>query len=279
MIDQPANIAAVILAAGIGSRIGDIANGLPKSLMTIGPVSSTDARLISLLERQIVLLKSLKIASITVVVGYHKEAVIDKIGWTGVDIVENNFDDLKKSGSLHSFQFAANAKKNILKNHRYTMLMDADIVYEYRTLAEFIQTLNGSGLLIHPKFKGDSEEVLVYGKENTPAVLGKNLLSQQTPHHTCFGEAMGIVAFSQEDSALLHTITDDLLQNQFKQYQNYCVEHEALSQQLMLLKKLKAYYAPKDSLFLEVDFANDYYHVRDQLYPELLQKEQNILGF
>lgn len=62
---------AVILAAGLNSRIRQITNGLPKCLLRVGGRTILDHQLISLIEAGI--------TSITIVVGYAKEAIIQHV--------------------------------------------------------------------------------------------------------------------------------------------------------------------------------------------------------
>jgi len=83
---------AIIIAAGRGSRLGELTDDLPKCLMTVGGKT--------LLKRQIDSFRANGIQDISVVRGYQAE----KIDLTGLRYFLN--DDFKRNNILHSLMYA-----------------------------------------------------------------------------------------------------------------------------------------------------------------------------
>jgi len=268
------NMKAVILAAGLGSRIHSLNKDLPKSMLPLGDHQP------SFLERQIQCLKKAGVSSIAVVVSYKKQYIYEALQDTDITIVENTAPDISKSGSLHSFQYAINSSFQPLDNKNHMLLLDGDIIYEQRVIDYLIQNITEeSSILISPNVQQDSEEVLVYGHNNRPFFQAKGLTPSLVGNRPCLGEATGIIHYAPKDHTLVHEITDWLLGNpkapqNTLAYKGYGsarqgTEHEELTQRLMQLDKIKAIILPKDYLFMEVDFATEYQYVLDTLYPQI----------
>ena len=96
---------AVILAAGRGSRLSEETAVRPKALLPIGPRSLNDTTEISFLRRQVETLRALGVEQVVVVVGYLGDVIAAEISsWsTSVELVVNTTQDIRTSGSLHSF--------------------------------------------------------------------------------------------------------------------------------------------------------------------------------
>ena len=95
------------------------------------------------------------------------------------------------------------------------MLMDADIVYHRRALAQFVGGPTQTAMLISSRYDAGTEEVLAWGSADgqnaTPRFLGKGLTEELTLGATCFGEAAGIVKFAPEDHKLVRITMDWML--------------------------------------------------------------------
>src|SRR3989344_3161993 len=104
---------AVILAAGKGTRMGDLTNGTPKPLLKV--LGKT------LLERKLDELPS-KIDEIIIVVGYHGEQIIDSLGETYKDKKISYVWQKELKGTGHALWQA----KDLLKG-RFLVLMGDDI--------------------------------------------------------------------------------------------------------------------------------------------------------
>ena len=272
---------AVILAAGLGSRLSTLE--WHKSVAPIGPFSRREDTNVSFISRQIRLLRLAGVSDVAVVVGHKRDEVIKELAGLNVKIIVNDTQDISQSGSLHSFQYACLSDFHPLDRASHTLIMDADIVYEYSVLEKFIAGHgNESSLLITPNTAEDSEEVRVYGQDK-PQFIGKGLKPRLIGGAPCLGEATGIVHIAPDDHQLALELTHWLLGNptlpessfEFKGFgpARRKTEHEELSQRLMMLEKLSAKFLDADMLFMEVDFHTEYDACRSHVYPKILDAD------
>jgi choline kinase len=276
---------AVILAAGRGSRLSEETRVVPKSLLPIGPRSLTDATPTNFLRRQVETLHKLGVHDVVVVVGVLKELIYeDAKRWdVPVHFVVNPTPDMGTSGSLHSFQYATRSPHRVLNGTKQTLLMDGDIVYHHAVLDTLLRAPEQSSLLVSPHFRGEDEEVLVYGTAEQPRFLGKGLRSQLVAGEACLGEATGIVKFAPVDHALALETLDWMLGNpdapeggmRHKGFgpARRATEHEELTQRFMRYRKMRCVFFDGSLPFMECDDAREYKKVRETFYPQLLELE------
>lgn len=277
---------AVILAAGRGSRLSDRTAEVPKALLPIGHRGSDDPVETTFLRRQVELLKEAGVDRVVVVIGYAGHQIADELAeWASwVRIVENPTPDIQTSGSLHSFQFAIRSEHGVLDGSRQTLLMDADITYHRDVLGGIIDSPADSTLLVCDRFERNNEEVLVYGEAHGPRFLGKGLTDELVGGLPCLGEATGIVKIAPQDHSVARASLNWLLGNpeapqgtlRHKGFgpARRATEHEELTQRLMLLGRMRASVFSGDELpFMEVDTLTEYLHLREVLYPRLLELE------
>jgi len=279
---------AVILAAGRGSRLSEETTARPKALLPIGPRSPDDAAEISFLRRQVETLRALGVEQVVVVIGYLGEAISTEVSsWpSSVELVINPTQDIRTSGSLHSFQHAIRAPYGVLDGRYQTLLMDADIVYHRDVLSCLVAAPEESTLLVCDRHRTSNEEVLVYGTARRPRYLGKGLTPELVDGTPCLGEATGIVKFAPCDHAVARQTINWLLGNpdareDSLEYRGFgparrATEHEELTDRLMRSGRMRALTFRGDELpFLEVDTAEEYRILRTELYPRLLAMEAN----
>jgi choline kinase len=268
---------AILLAAGRGSRLK--ADALPKPLWEIGPSSLEDPTPISLLERQILCLKRSGVKDIGVIVGWHKELVIERVAPLGVQIIENTHPDISASGTSHSFQFAACSAWNPLDGKSPVMPMDGDLAYEQSVMDAIVSAPAKTALLICPGINEDSEEVRVYGDPTgSPRLIGKGLGVPLTEGLKLLGEATGIVRYEPEDHTLVRSLLTWLVgtphQSRGYGFAKIASEHEELSQYLCNLKRVGTHVLPKELCFMEVDFQEEFDLLRAQVYPRILERDR-----
>jgi choline kinase len=139
---------AVILAAGRGRRLGSAGDERPKVLLRFGGRT--------LLQRHIEILEFCGIADIAVVVGYRAQAIGDEIrqlGRTGrVSLIENpRYTD----GSVVSLWSAGGA----LASGQATLLMDGDVLYDWRLMRRLTQSIRVNCLLMDRNIEPGEEPV------------------------------------------------------------------------------------------------------------------------
>ena len=276
---------AVILAAGRGSRLGDVTLSTPKALLPIGPRSLADPTPTSFLRRQCELLALEGIADVVIVAGYCQDAVQAAVRSWGLDlrIVVNPSDPITHSGSLHSFQFAVRQEPTLLDGRHQTLLLDADIVYHRQALALLLAAPERTTALICRNHEDTGEEVLVWGSETRPAFIGKALSEELVGGHPCIGEATGIIKLAPKDHALANQMMRWLLGDPDAPEASVAsrphgsagvsTEHEELTQWLARLDRLSCVSFGDELTFMEVDDASEYEHLRSVIYPQLLRAE------
>lgn len=282
---MPASHQAVILAAGRGSRMGGRTREMPKALLPIGPRSRADSTETNFLRRQVEILHAAGVSPIVVVVGSLREMILEEsTRWAlPLRFVVNPTPDIATSGSLHSLQFAARSEHGILDGTRQTLFMDADIVYHPAALRALLEAPEPSALLASEHFRGDDEEVLVYGTPERPRFLGKGLTPALVDGEPCLGEATGIVKLAPVDHALARETMDWLLGDPSAPDGSARrrgfgparagTEHEELTQRFMRYGRMHCVRFPVAVPFMECDDERDYATLRGSFYPRLLDLE------
>jgi choline kinase len=255
-------------------------------LLPLGPRSREDTTETSFLRRQVELLRALGVEQVVVVVGYLREVIAAEIAsWAAsLELVINTTEDIRSSGSLHSFQHAIRAPHGVLDGRCQTLLMDADIVYHRDVLSRLLASPEASTLLVCDRYRTSAEEVLVYGTARRPRYLGKGLAPELVDGAPCLGEATGIVKFVPRDHVVARRTIDWLLGNpdareDSLEYRGFgparrATEHEELTDRLMRSGRMRALaFSGEELPFLEVDTAEEYRILRTELYPRLLAME------
>ncbi len=189
---------AVILAAGIGSRIRPLTDDIHKSLLKIG--DST------ILYRMLTNIKDASITDVIIITGYLEEMV--------KTFVTENFP------SLH-FTFIPN-EKYLETNTGYSLMLtkdavgesdfvkfDADVVFEQAVLEKLLSHEGSTALCIDTHIHLEAEEVKVNLDEHGKVVkVGKTL----NPH-TAQGESIGIEKIGRDAGRLLFAELERLMQD------------------------------------------------------------------
>ncbi len=158
---------AIILAAGIGKRLGEISGGKPKCLLEFNGIS--------LLHRHVTLLTQLGISNILIVTGYRQDDVItelDKISATaGIKTV---FNPDYESGSVISLWTA----RSCLDSDEDIILMDADVLYHPDIMQTLFNTRHENCFLLDREFEAGDEPVKICVHGNTMVEFRKQIDSQ-----------------------------------------------------------------------------------------------------
>jgi NDP-sugar pyrophosphorylase family protein len=118
---------AVILAAGLGSRLRPLTDRCPKPLV---PVHGTP-----ILHNTLVALGQVGVTDATIVVGYRKEAIQQSCGssFAGVDIAYIESPVFESTGSAYSLWLA---RETLL--HGDALLLEGDVIFESGVLARLV---------------------------------------------------------------------------------------------------------------------------------------------
>jgi choline kinase len=192
---------ALILAAGVGRRLGDAGptdHRMPKALLDFGGKS--------LLQRHIEILHELGINDITVVVGYEAEpmraalAALDN-GPPVTTVVNPDF----REGSVVSLW----AAREMLRNGAPVILMDADVLYDRRLMTRLLESATADCLLLDREIEPGDEPVKLCVRDGRIVDFRK----KPTEPHEWHGESVGFFRFSAETATELASRADDYVQN------------------------------------------------------------------
>ena len=128
---------AIILAAGIGKRLGEQGKHQPKALLEFGKKS--------LLESHIEALNHFDFSNIIVVSGYHSEELEKKLATVDSKIpIQIVVNPDYEEGSILSLSLAL----DVLKGNSELILMDADVLYDLRIIKKLIESNSSNCLLL-----------------------------------------------------------------------------------------------------------------------------------
>lgn len=187
---------AVILAAGMGTRLKNITNGtIPKGFLKLNNIS--------LIERSINKLRECGIEKTYIVAGHLSEYYFELARKNDdIEVLENK--DYANTGSMASLAVL----KNIIKDD--FLLLESDLIYEKRAIIEVINSEKDSCMLISGMTNSGDEYYIEVKNDNLyKGSKNKELLT------TVYGELVGINKISQE---LFHIMVDELKKIDTKQY-------------------------------------------------------------
>jgi choline kinase len=187
---------ALMLAAGVGERLGDAADKPPKVLLHFGGAS--------LLARHIALLRHAGIEALTLCVGYRADAVEAEIAACGAaGFVETVFNPDYREGSLVSLWTARAA----LEAGGDILLMDADVLYDQRLLARLIGSAHANCFLMDRAIDPGEEPVKLCVKDGRIVDFEKRVARAHDYH----GESVGFFRFAAPMAAKLAARADALV--------------------------------------------------------------------
>lgn len=119
---------AVILAAGMGSRLKDITKNKAKCMVEVNEIP--------LIKRMLEQLEAYDLTRIVIVVGYEKERLIEYIESLNINVpieyVVN--EQYKETNNIYSLYLA----KDYLKEE--TLLLESDLIFEEQVLEKIVNT-------------------------------------------------------------------------------------------------------------------------------------------
>ncbi len=191
---------AIILAAGRGNRLGDVAAGRPKCLLQFGGKS--------LLQRHMEILNDLGTDRIIIVTGYRHdqiEAALEQVeSRASVETIVNPDYEAGSVVSLHcAYDFLTDGADSIL--------MDADVLYDPEVLGSLFRTQYGNCFLLDRDFEPGDEPVKLCVAGNTLVEFRKIPDTNITWDYQ--GESVGFFRFDAAVSARLAHKTGEYLEN------------------------------------------------------------------
>src|SRR6185312_656626 len=243
----PSPVSAIILAAGVGRRLG---NSAPKVLLDFGGKT--------LLARHIAALHSHGVHNIAITVGHRPDLIrheLDRIGaLDGVALVEN---PRYREGSVVSLA----VQRERLTAGATVLLMDGDVLYDTRMIARLLAAPAENVLLFDEAIEPGDEPVKICLSGTTIVDFAK--LPEHA--HERHGESVGFFRFSADMAAAVAERT-----NAYVRAGRIGAEYEAALRELILAHPHRFGYEDISDLpWTEIDFEVDVARARQEILPRL----------
>jgi choline kinase len=183
---------AVILAAGVGSRLKELTKDIPKCLLKLdNSTSILDYQISTLIK-----IANLDYTDIYVIGGYKFETL--KYLEKGINLIFNS--KYKEWNNIYSFYLI---KKNVSDNF---YLLNGDTIYHPDILKNLVNTDNNTYFVVDNVKKLAEEEMKVLIENSRILKFGKNIQPEKAN-----GEYIGLAKFNKEDANVIFNIMDELI--------------------------------------------------------------------
>lgn len=239
---------AVILAAGLSSRIRSIANGLPKCLLRFGGQTILDFQIESLFDAGV--------ESLAIVVGYGKEHITEHVAR----------EHPEKCGSI---SFIVNPKFATTNNIYSLWLarhwvgesdfisLNADVLYHPTIILPAIATRADISVIIDEEFREETMKVII--RNGRVLSMSKSISRQEAS-----GTYIGITTFSRRVGKHLFAAMEALIEEgRVNEFFNVAVQQ-------LIARGTPVHFTKTEGLpWAEVDDANDLRYAQSYVCPRL----------
>jgi choline kinase len=242
---------AIILAAGIGNRLGNASANKPKSLLEFEGKS--------LLQRHIDILLANNIDELTIVTGYQSEMIQSHLEGSVLPI---NYihNDRYTEGSIISL----NCAQEIMFSEPEFILMDADVLYDQEMIRRLVETDIDNCLLLDRDFiPGDEPVKICVDKDGRINEFRKKIDDDLA--YEVQGESVGFFKFNKVIGvSLLGRINDYLAKGE-----NDTPYEEAIRDLLITYPEQFGYEDVTGVPWIEIDFPEDIERATNEILPKL----------
>ena len=184
----PAPPHAIILAAGVGRRLGPQNLEAPKVLLAFDGAS--------LLERHLRILRQAGIAEVTIVVGYAADQIRSALPLVSEGLTVHTIENPDfREGSVVSLW----AARGVLRSGAPIILMDGDVLYDHRLMARLVASRHADALLLDREIEPGDEPVKLCVRDGAIVDFRK----KPTEAHDFYGESVGFFRFTPQTAAEL----------------------------------------------------------------------------
>lgn len=244
---------AVILAAGVGQRLGTAAAERPKSLLQFGGLS--------LLARHLHNLHQYGITRITVVTGFQAPLLEQEIAQHAADLeVDTRYNPDYRQGSIVSL----NAASDILTGPAPVLLMDADVLYESALIERLVTTQYENCFLLDRDFEPGEEPVKLCVTQGRLVDFRKQI--DRNLRFDFQGESVGFFRFSPAVAGKLAQRAVRYLQDR-RQDEPY---EEVIRDELLASPEAFGYEDITGTAWIEIDFPADVQRAEQQVLPRIM---------
>jgi choline kinase len=243
---------ALILAAGVGQRLGKASTDRPKCLLRFNGRS--------LLERHLRCLRDLGIEQVVIAVGYQSELICEELNALGASrFATTVYNPDYTQGSIVSLGHLRHALAE-----GEVLLMDADVLYDHRLLERLIRTPLPNCFLLDRGLEMGDEPVKLCVRGDHLVEFRKQLGSDLT-YDLC-GESVGFFRFSSAMAARLAQRTVHYLEQG-----RYGEPYEEAIRDLLLGSPEAFGFEDITGLpWIEIDFPEDVRRARETILPQLV---------
>lgn len=183
---------AVILAAGVNSRLKEVAKDFPKCLLKIGKITIIDHQI-----EMLTSLGDLRLHDIHVIAGYKIEK-LEYFRKRGVNVVYN--PKFREFNNIYSFYLA----KNFVDED--FILFNGDTIADERIFKDLVTSNYETAFVVDNVKKLGWEEMKVLIKDDRILRFGKEIDPK-----IAYGEYIGFAKFSLEDANVIFNCMEKLL--------------------------------------------------------------------
>lgn len=231
---------AVILAAGVGSRLRPFTEIIPKCMIEVNNVKIIEKQISNLVRNNI------KLEDIVVVVGYKKEKIEKYLNevYKGINIIFNK--DYEKTNNMYSL----NLVKNFVKDEEF-ILMNADVYFEDKIIEELIAENHGNVIVCDDGIY--IEESMKITKQDEKI----NKISKSISKQDAYGVSIDVYKFSKEGNAELFNIIHNIIyvEKNVNSWTEVAID--------MLFEKQDFYSLDMKYRWVEIDNLNDLKHAEE----------------
>jgi choline kinase len=175
---------AVILAAGMGTRLRPMTKKMPKCLIEI------DGK--SLIEYSLKALKFNGIKEVFIIVGFYGELIKQRLGndYDGINIMYIENKEYTNTGSMYSFSKLKNAANDDI------LLLESDLIYDKKAIKEILASKQKDVILIADLLNSGDDVYVCSDKDNMIINLGKKISEEDKKNAA--GALVGISKLSKE---------------------------------------------------------------------------------
>ncbi len=212
-MEQNNKMKAIILAAGVGSRIRPLTNNCPKSLLKIGGNT--------ILERMLSHIQDCGINEVIFVLGYLQEQIKDTVLTKFPNLVVHFVFNDKYAETNTGFSLMLS--KDLVGESAFVKF-DADVVFDKEILLNLIESEYETCLCIDKNINLDAEEIKVIIEGQNRVVKASKTVNPKD----AMGESIGIEKISSETAELLFVELETMMANKENHQDYYEAAYERL---------------------------------------------------
>lgn len=225
---------AVILAAGIGSRLRPLTNDIPKCMVEVNGVK--------IIEKQIKNLLKNNINDILVIIGYKQEKIRKYLqeNFSFVNIIEN--EKYLETNNMYSMSLA----KEFVNNESF-IFMNADVFFEEKIITELLADKREDLIVCdNGNYLEESMKIIVNSKEKNIEKISKQIVEEEA-----YGTTIDLYKLSKKSAIKFF----DIIENYIKEKKEINMWTEVAVQEL--LKQEKFYSKDIKLKWVEIDNFDD----------------------